>query len=306
VSRSDHANLALSLEQNLAVHASWLHRGTPGMSAGREAGLLIADSGLDDDTFNYVGEAALTPQNAADRISTVLADVTRTGRSFAWRVGPASAPSDLAARLTRAGLPPAAAEPAMWLGLGDQAATGREAATDLEIRSAGTDAELRDWAWVLAANWDPPSATVLEFYRRTASLLLAPAGPARLLVGYSGGLPVCTAEVLLHRRVVQHLHAGHPAAPRLRHRDHRSGFADSAGQRRRPGRPERIRTGRIRLPAARVHGVRHAHRASAAGPPVAQLPGSPGPRVWPAVRWPGSIQGHPAVPQEWPAASPIG
>jgi ribosomal protein S18 acetylase RimI-like enzyme len=201
VSRSDHANLALSLEQNLAVHASWLHRGTPGMSAGREAGLLIADSGLDDDTFNYVGEAALTPQNAADRISTVLADVTRTGRSFAWRVGPASAPSDLAARLTRAGLPPAAAEPAMWLGLGDQAATGREAATDLEIRSAGTDAELRDWAWVLAANWDPPSATVLEFYRRTASLLLAPAGPARLLVGYSGGLPVCTAEVLLHRRV---------------------------------------------------------------------------------------------------------
>ena len=56
-------------------------------------------------------------------------------------------------------------------------------------------AEIRDW---LAANWDPPSPTVVEFYRRTASRLLVPGGPARLLVGYAGGQPVCTAEILLH------------------------------------------------------------------------------------------------------------
>jgi ribosomal protein S18 acetylase RimI-like enzyme len=192
------AGLGPRFEQNLAVHASWLHRATPGMSVERGGGLLVADSGLDDDTFNFVGHAALTLQNAGDRISEVLAEVTATGRSFAWRVGPASAPRDLAALLTEAGLPPAVPEPAMWRGLDDPGTTRTHAATDLEVRIVGSDAELRDWAWVLAANWDPPSATVLEFYRRTAGQLLAPGGPARLLIGYSGGRPVCTAEVLVH------------------------------------------------------------------------------------------------------------
>jgi GNAT superfamily N-acetyltransferase len=193
------AGLRPALEHNLAVHASWLHRSTPGMSVRRSGGVLVADSGLDDDTFNFVGGAALTAENAPGRIREVLADVTATGRSFAWRVGPASAPRGLAVLLTEAGLPPAEAEPAMWMS--PDAADGAVTATagaGLEIRLVRTSAELRDWAWVLAANWDPPSATVLEFYERTASRLLTPGGPARLLVGYHHGRPACTAEVVVH------------------------------------------------------------------------------------------------------------
>ena len=68
----------------------------------------------------------------------------------------------------------------------------------LEVRQVSTQAELSDWAWVLAANWNPPAPTVLEFYRRTAPRVLAADCPARLLTGYYDGRPACTAEVLLH------------------------------------------------------------------------------------------------------------
>jgi GNAT superfamily N-acetyltransferase len=204
MSRRFPAGLRHRLEQNLAVHASWLHQNTPGMAVRRGGGLLIADSGVDDDTFNFVGAAALTIENAPDRVREVTAEVAATGRAFTWRVGPGSAPAGLSDLLARAGLPPTETEPAMWVSLTDTADAGADGdaadqdEAELDIRPVRTPAELRDWAWVLAANWDPPAPTVLEFYHRAARRLLAPGGPARLLAGYYDGRPVCTAEVLRH------------------------------------------------------------------------------------------------------------
>jgi GNAT superfamily N-acetyltransferase len=215
-------DLAQRFEDNLAEHASCLHRGTPGMTVRRDRGLLIADSGLDDDSFNFIGAARLTTADAPARIRQVIAEAEATGRQFAWRVGPASAPSDLSALLAAAGLAPAGTDPAMWALLGGPGlppgagVSGSEpvggasvgavpagpalpapAIAGLEIRQVSTRAELSDWAWVLAANWDPPAPTVLEFYRRAAQRVLAAGCPARLLTGYYDGRPACTAEVLL-------------------------------------------------------------------------------------------------------------
>jgi ribosomal protein S18 acetylase RimI-like enzyme len=188
--------LARQIEQNLAEHASHLHRVTPGMTVRHTGDLLIADSGLDDDTFNFVGLAAFTGATAPARIGQTLRDLAATGRSFAWRVGPASTPADLSALLVRAGRPPARPEPAMWLPLPrwQPPATPR----GLDVRLVRTARELTDWAWVLAANWDPPSPTVVRFYAATAGRVLDPDCPARFLVGYCDGRPVCSAEVMLH------------------------------------------------------------------------------------------------------------
>jgi GNAT superfamily N-acetyltransferase len=193
------AGLEQRMEQNLAEHACHLHRGMPGMTVRQDADLLIADSGLDDDTFNFIGAAAFTPTSAASRIDQTVRELAWTGRPFAWRVGPASTPANLSALLTVAGLPPTQVEPAMWARLASVRAV--PAPAGLEISVVRTPAQFRDWSWVLAANWDPPAQTVVSFFTATAERALAPGCPARYLIGYDDGRPACTAEVLIHAGV---------------------------------------------------------------------------------------------------------
>ena len=193
------AGLELRAEHNLAEHACYLHRGMPGMTVRAHADLLIADSGLDDDTFNFVGAAAFTPTSAAARIGETLRELAATARPFAWRVGPASTPANLSGLLTAAGIPATADEPAMWARL--TSVRPARLPHGLDIAVVRTRAQVTDWSWVLAANWDPPAQTVLEFFAATADRALAGGSPARYLIGYTGGRPVCSAEVLVHSGV---------------------------------------------------------------------------------------------------------
>ncbi|WP_228988902.1 GNAT family N-acetyltransferase [Streptomyces sp. DH8] len=75
------------MERNLAEHACHLHRGMAGTTVTETPDLLIADSGLDDDTFNIVAAARLTTDNATARITETAGALARTGRGFSWWVG---------------------------------------------------------------------------------------------------------------------------------------------------------------------------------------------------------------------------
>ncbi|GAA4071300.1 GNAT family N-acetyltransferase [Nonomuraea soli] len=186
-----------SMERNLAEHACHLHRHLPGATVTETPDLLVADSGLGDDTFNLVAAARFTPATAPGRIAETLHRLAATRRPFSWWVGPTSTPADLPRLLSRAGLAVSESEVGMWRRL----AASPPQAPGPDIRVAATAAELADFAAVVAANWDPPAATVRRFFADAAAWALLPSCPARYLVGYVDGRPVTTAEVFLHADV---------------------------------------------------------------------------------------------------------
>ena len=183
------------MELNLAEHASHLHTAVRGASVIRAADVVIADSGLPDDTFNIVAAARFAGPAAERRIEQTLRLLRAARRPFSWKVGPASWPRDLSDRLAAAGLEATEHEPAM---LADLTAEPPEpAAPGLEIRRVTAAGGLEEFAAVLAADWDPPSAAVRSFFAQAAPAALGPRSAARYLLGYAGGSPVCTAEVYL-------------------------------------------------------------------------------------------------------------
>ncbi|MGH3396349.1 MAG: GNAT family N-acetyltransferase, partial [Streptosporangiaceae bacterium] len=57
------------IEANFAEHACHLHRQVPGMTVWPADDLVVADSGLADDTFNVVAGARFTAATADRRIA---------------------------------------------------------------------------------------------------------------------------------------------------------------------------------------------------------------------------------------------
>ncbi|MGW4209622.1 DUF4279 domain-containing protein [Lentzea sp. NPDC004789] len=191
-------DLLTSTEENLAEHACHLHRHLGQATVVETDDLLIADSGLADDTFNVVAAARFTADNVTARVAETVSEVLATGRPFSWWVGPASAPAGLRRALVQAGASGGETGVTMWLDLVG-AALSEPHADGLEIRRVTTEAELADYAEVLAANWDPPAAVVRQFYADVAPHALN--GRSRYFVGYVGRRAVCTAEMFPHADV---------------------------------------------------------------------------------------------------------
>jgi ribosomal protein S18 acetylase RimI-like enzyme len=183
-------------DENFVVHATWVVERTTGMTGRRSERLVIADSGLPCDTFNFVCRARLAPRGAPAAAAAAIAHFAEQRRPFSWWVGPADRPGDLGDVLQSLGLEPAEGELAMALPLaelpGDLAPV-----PGLEVRRVTGPEELETFAALSAANWTPPDPDVIAFYRLGAPALLAHGSPQWLYVGYLDGEPVATAEAII-------------------------------------------------------------------------------------------------------------
>jgi hypothetical protein len=178
-------DIAEAADANFVVHASWVARHTAGMLVVEDAGLVLIDSGLPCDTFNFVCRARLEARNAMSRAATAIAHFSSAGRPFSWWVGPADTPNDLGDVLVGAGLARSESELAMAADL--RALPELPDADDLVIRRVRTVHELTTFASISAANWTPPDHNVGRFYEMAAPLLLRDDAPLWLYLGYAGG-----------------------------------------------------------------------------------------------------------------------
>ena len=184
-------------DANFVAHVTYALDRTAGMTTCVSPQLVIADSGLACDTFNFVCRARLDAAGAHTAAMGALAWFVHARRPFSWWVGPADRPAALGAVLESIGLTRAETELAMALTL-DDLPPAPPAPAGLEVVRVRTPAELAEFAAVLAANWSPPDANVVTFYERAAGALLAPDSPQRYYLGRMDGEAVAAAEATVH------------------------------------------------------------------------------------------------------------
>jgi ribosomal protein S18 acetylase RimI-like enzyme len=183
------------------THVTWALQRTPGMSARIAPELVLSDSGLCCDTFNFICRARLAPEAGRTAAAEAISYFARVERPFSWWVGPADRPRDLGTVLEELGLERAETELAMAVPLAAVRGPPPEV-PGLDVRRVRTRDELETLARLSAANWTPPDPDVLAFYRRTAGALLDPAAPQWFYLGYLDGEPVATAEATVHAGTV--------------------------------------------------------------------------------------------------------
>jgi ribosomal protein S18 acetylase RimI-like enzyme len=195
------AELLEAADENFVTHGAWLPRRLSGMRVVDQPHLVLIDSGLPCDTFNLICRARLDPAEAGDRAREGLDYFRQAQRPFSWWIGPVDRPANLGDLLVGLGLEHVETELGMVAAL-SELRRGELAPEGLRIVRVASEAQLRAFALVLAANWTPPDPDVLRFYELAASALLRDSAPVWLYVGYLGEVPVATAELTVGGGVV--------------------------------------------------------------------------------------------------------
>jgi GNAT superfamily N-acetyltransferase len=180
-----------AVDRNLVSHATHLHDALPGGRVERIAGAVVADSGLDHDTFNLVCGAAPGPGDTAGTVRAVLDAVVGRGRPFAWWV-----PDDgrgVSAALGAAGRPAGERQSAMRARAADVPLV--EPPDGARVETVRTPAALADYAHLLASLFSPYAEPVVAFHRLVATALLQRSARSRFVLATAGGMPLAGAEL---------------------------------------------------------------------------------------------------------------
>lgn len=182
---------AAALAAGYADFAALLGAAVPGARLHEEPGLAWIDTGLHDDTFNYVYGSSLSEDDFERGVGRVAEHFRRRGLPFRWTVGLRGEPDGFGKVLERHGLRLYEQEPGMLLEPGAAAA---EPVPGLKIRPVTDPGLLRRWMWAWGCG--APDDVIESWYRVYAALPYGPDGALRMFVGSLDGEPAAT--VYLH------------------------------------------------------------------------------------------------------------
>ncbi|VVC76989.1 hypothetical protein AQUSIP_23160 [Aquicella siphonis] len=181
--------ILLAMEANLNVHMTHFSQYMKTVQLIRVPDFTIVNSGLQDDTFNYVVRADFSARDACSKIREVNSYFDHGSLPFTWWVSPHDQPRDLACYLERSGYQNTENNPAMWLDLeswhGDLSGQRLRPPAELSIVRALDQQTLLDFARVLNAS---PSAFD-QYYIWLAEVISAE-DPIEYYVGYVDNKPV--------------------------------------------------------------------------------------------------------------------
>ncbi|WP_133128515.1 bifunctional GrpB family protein/GNAT family N-acetyltransferase [Legionella nagasakiensis] len=150
----------------------------------RVPGYTIVNSGLTDDTFNYVIDADFSAEEADKKISEVTDYFTHKNRPFSWWVSPGDKPENLPKYLESKGYENTENNCAMYFDL--DAWDGQTGSIPkLNIIRATDEKALQDFALVLANDKDE-----FKTYFSWVAAILTESDPIEYYVGYVNGKPV--------------------------------------------------------------------------------------------------------------------
>jgi ribosomal protein S18 acetylase RimI-like enzyme len=192
--------LNAAMEANSVGYLTYFAARTPGMRVVDEGDLLLVDSGVVSDTFNYICRAQLNVNQVQARTQEAISYFTARGLPVAWWVGPASQPGNLGVYLEQAGLDSVEVDEGM---VADLRALPRAVTVpeDLSIQRVSPSQQLEQFAQAVSRVFEPPDTNVHLFYKRVEAVALSQDGPLRLFLGYWRGEPVATSAVFLNAGV---------------------------------------------------------------------------------------------------------
>lgn len=179
-----HEKLVKAMVANLNVHMTHFAQYLNQVELIRIPGFTIVNSGLPDDTFNYVLDADFSSADANKKISEVTNYFTQKNIPFSWWVSPFDKPDDLPEQLERNGYQNTENNTAMYFDL-DAWNGHAPSIPQLEIIRARDEKTLHDFALVLAND----KATFKKYFSWIASILTDD-DPIEYYVGYVNGKPV--------------------------------------------------------------------------------------------------------------------
>ncbi len=190
----------VTITENFQGHSSIIPEQNPGMQVLQIGNLKVINSGLPCDTFNVIHVQGPFEEGELNEALAIF-----KGNNFPFCLWITQEQLNLSSKalLQKEGLQCQAEEAGMSLDL----ATYDPIITDKHhhIKKAKTPEMVRDFSQVIAKNWSPPDAHVIDFYEKTAQNFLQH-DQFSLLTYYQNDIPVATVEVFISNEKVAGIH----------------------------------------------------------------------------------------------------
>jgi GNAT superfamily N-acetyltransferase len=170
---------------NLNVHMTYFAQYLKEVELIRIPGYTIVNSGLTDDTFNYVLDVDFSEAVAIDKINEITQYFKNTNAPFSWWISPYDKPSSLSTLLEKNGYQNTENNIAMYFDLDSWKIPTQSTTPELKIIRALDENTLHDFALVLAND-----KHAFKTYFSWIAAILTDDDPIEYYVGYVDDKPV--------------------------------------------------------------------------------------------------------------------